>query len=131
MRRRSSRDALVLAIIGRPAGLPGPERVDLARFWERFDTLAPLHVRAGFGLATVAVSVIAPRLAGHRSGLASLDAIAADALVRRAAANPVTRPLLDAATIVACFAYFDDDRVEAAVRGGLEVAIDEGEEAQS
>lgn len=122
MRGRGSRDALVLAVIGRPRGLPGPERVDLARFWERFDAHAPLHVRLGLRAATLAVAVVAPRLAGHRGGLATLDATTADALVRRAAANPLVRPLLDAATVVACFAYFDDDRVEAAVRGPLRVA---------
>lgn len=113
-----------MAVIGRPRGLPGPERVDLARFWERFDARAPLHVRLGFWAATLAVAVVAPRLAGHRGGLASLDAPTADDLVRRAAANPLVRPLLDAATIVACFAYFDDDRVEAAVRGPLQPAAD-------
>lgn len=131
MRRRATRDALVLAVIGRPEGLPGPERVDLAAFWARFDALAPLHVRLGFGAATVAVGVVAPRLAGHRHGLASLDAATADAVVRRAAANPLVRPVLDAAVVVACFAYFDDDRVEAAVRGPLRVAAEASTEEQS
>jgi len=121
VRRGSSRDALVLAIIGRPSGLPGPERVDLAAFWRRFDTSAPWHVRVGLAAADVVVARIAPRLAGHRGGLATLDAAAADDLVRRTAANPVLRPLLDAATVVACFAYFDDDRVEAIVRGPLQL----------
>ncbi len=121
MSRSGSRDALVMALVGRPRGLPGPERIDLAAFWERFDATAPLHVRAGFATATAALTVVAPRGYGHRHGLASLDQDAADEFVRRAAAQPLFRPLLDAATVVACFAYFSDDRVEAAVRGDLQV----------
>jgi hypothetical protein len=119
--RSASRDALVMALVGRPRGLPGPERIDLAAFWKRFDTTAPLHVRAGFTVATVALAVVAPRWSGHRHGLATLDRAAADEVVRRAATQRRFRPLLDAATVVACFAYFSDARVEAAVRGELQV----------
>lgn len=115
------RDALVMALVGRPAGLPGPERVDLPAFWRRFDATAPLHVRAGFAVAVVVLSSVAPRCYGHRRGLASLDDAAADRVVRRAARSPLFRPLLDAATVVACFAYFSDDEVEARVRGPLQV----------
>lgn len=121
MNRRSARDALVMAIVGRPAGLPGPERIDLAGFWARFDATAPWLVRTGFDLATVAVAVVAPRLAGHCHGLAGLDAATADSIVRRAARHPLGRPLVEAATVVACFAYFSDDRVEAVARGTLQV----------
>lgn len=120
---RAARDALVLAVIGRPTDLPGPERVDLAEFWRRFDTTAPLHVRAGFAMGTWAVAVVAPRCAGHWRGLASLDHATADEVVRRAARSSLLRPLLDAATVVACFAYFSDDHVEARVRGPLQVGL--------
>ena len=122
---KAARDALVLAVVGRPTDLPGPERVDLAAFWRRFEAMAPLHVRAGFAVSTWAVAVAAPRCYGHRRGLASLDLAAADEVVRRAARSSLLRPLLDAATVVACFAYFSDDQVEARVRGPLQVDVAE------
>ncbi len=121
------RDALVMALVGRPADLPGPERVDLPAFWRRFDATAPLHVRAGFAVAVVALSTVAPRCYGHRRGLASLDAPTADQVVLRAGRSALFRPLVDAATVVACFAYFSDDDVEALVRGPLQVGPAEPE----
>lgn len=123
MSRRSSRDALVMAIIGRPEGLPGPERADLASFWRRFDSAAPVHVRFGFGVATLVLATVSPRLQGHVRGLASLDGDTAEAVVRRALRSPIGRPLRDAATLVACFAYFDDDRIETIARGPLQVGL--------
>ena len=120
MSNSSRRDAVVMALVGRPTDLPGPERVDLAAFWRRFDATAPLHVRAGFAVSVRALSSIAPRCYGHRHGLVSLDADAANRVVRRAERSALFRPLLDAATVVACFAYFSDDEVEARVRGHVQ-----------
>lgn len=105
-----------MALIGRPDGLPGPERIDLDAFWRRFDATAPLHVRAGFTMATVVIGTVLPRCFGHRHGLASLDAETVDRTVQRAVAIAAVRPLLDAASVVACFAYFSDERVESQVR---------------
>jgi hypothetical protein len=121
-RRRSARDALVLATLGDPRpdpalGVPPVAELDLAAFWPRFEARAPIHVRFGFGVATVVLAHVLPRLLGHARGLAGLGPDQADAVVRRAAANPVLAPLSEVAKIVACFAYFSDDRVESAYRG--------------
>lgn len=118
---RADRDAVVLALIGRPAGLPGPERIDLDGFWARFDALAPLHVRAAIGLTSVLVGQALPRWWCHRRRLASLDAETADQVVQRAARSALLGPALDAVSIVACFAYLSDEQVEPLVRGPLQV----------
>ena len=116
--RRSARDALVVALLGDPAdGLPSPRDLDLERFWRHFDAAAPLHLRAGFGAATILVAIVVPRLLGHGHGLAHLDPDAADAVVQRAAGLPLVNAVVEVAKIVACFAYFSDDRVTDAVRG--------------
>lgn len=117
--RRSARDALVIAMLGDPGGgLPEPAELDLVRFWARFDRAAPLHLAAGFRVATVVIAVVLPRVMGHRSGLARLDGEAADAVVQRAARLPLITLLVEVAKIVACFAYFSDPRVDAVVRSG-------------
>lgn len=116
-RRRSARDALVIAMIGVPGGdLPHPGEVDLAAFWSRFEVAAPRHLTVGFRVATVVLAGVLPRLLGHAGGLAHLDAPAADAVVRRAATLPVASLLADVAKIVACFAYLSDPRVQAVTR---------------
>jgi hypothetical protein len=119
--RGETRDALVLALVGRAEGLPGPERTALAAFWARFDAAAPRHVRAALTTATVVVGVLLPRAFGHRGGLASLGAVDAERVVQRAAGSALLRPLLEATSIVACFAYLSDPAVETQVRGSLEV----------
>lgn len=117
--RRSERDALVVALLGDPGdGLPAPRTLDLERFWRRFETAAPLHLRLGFGAATILVAIVVPRLLGHGHGLAHLDPDAADAVVQRAAGLPLVNAVIEVAKIVACFAYFSDDRVDEAVRRG-------------
>lgn len=117
--RRSGRDALVIALLGDPGGdLPPPDELDLDRFWARFDRAAPLHLAAGFRAATVVIAMALPRLMGHRWGLARLDADAADRVVARAARLPLVNLLVEVAKVVACFAYFSDPQVDAAVRGG-------------
>lgn len=77
-----------------------------------------MHLRFGMMAATVLVAIVFPRLLGNRSGLADLDADRADAVVQRAAALPVLGLTVEVAKIVACFAYFSDPRVDAAVRAG-------------
>ena len=110
------RDALVRAIVGRPAGLPDPTATDLGDFWEEFDGAAPWHVRTGFALACAAIGSALPRLHGRRGGLADLDAPDAEVMVASAATG-VLAPLVEAAKVVACFAYLSDPDVDAAVRG--------------
>ncbi len=109
----------MIALLGDPGcGLPPPDQLDLDRFWARFDRAAPLHLAAGFRVATVVIAVALPRLMGQRRGLAGLDADAADRVVGRAARLPLVDLLVEVAKVVACFAYFSDPRVDAAVRGG-------------
>lgn len=110
------RDALVRAIVGRPQHLPAATAVDLDRFWADFGKVAPWHVRLGFAVACALVGGVLPRLHGHRHGLADLDADDAETVVARAASHPVTSPLVEAAKVVACFAYLSDEHVDAAVR---------------
>jgi hypothetical protein len=117
-RRRSNRDAVVIALVGRPAAAPDPARIDLDGFWREFDSVAPIHVRAGFRVAAAVIGTIAPRLCGHASGLAGLDRATAESVVERAAGWKALAPLIDAATIVSCFAYFADDEAETAIRHG-------------
>lgn len=117
--RRADRDAVVIALLGRPAAGPDPARTDLPAFWRQFDAAAPFHVRAGFRVAVVVLAQVVPRLCGHRRSLAALDRGRAESVVGRAAAWPLLAPLVDAATIVSTFAYFADDRAEeAALRWG-------------
>ena len=116
--RRPRRDALVVALLGDPGhGLPAPSTLDLERFWRTFDAAAPLHLRAGFGAATLLVATVLPRLLGHRDGLTHLDPDTADEVVQRAAALPLVGTAVEVAKIVACFAYFSDERVAGVVRG--------------
>jgi hypothetical protein len=115
---RRWRDALLDALLPAPGGgLPAMAVVDRRAFWPRFDRTAPLHLRAGFRLATAVLAVLAPRLLGHRGTLAGLDAVARDDVLRRAAHAPVLSELVLVAKLVACFAYFDDPAVQAAARG--------------
>ncbi len=115
---RRWRDALLDALLPAPgSGLPAMAEVDRRAFWPRFDRTAPLHLRAGFRLATAVLAGLAPRLLGHRGTLAGLDAAARDDVVRRAAHAPVLSELVLVAKLVACFAYFDDPAVQAAARG--------------
>ena len=82
----------------------------------RFDAAAPAHLRAALTLASVSVAVVLPRLRGHRNGLAGLPPDEADDVMRQAARIPGLSSLLEVVKVVACFAYFADPRVQAAVR---------------
>ena len=111
------RSALLEAMIGDPAvPLPPFSELDLAAFWRRFDAAAPAHLRAALTLASVTVAVVLPRLRGHRRGLAGLPPDEADDVMQQAARIPGLSSLLEVVKVVACFAYFSDPRVQAAVR---------------
>jgi len=96
-------------------GEGGLESVDLALFWPRFDAVAPLHLRLGLRLATW-VLCFGPLLMLRRP-LARLAPPARDEALRRMARWPGIGELVEVARIVACFALFDDDAVQAQVRG--------------
>ncbi len=110
------RDALVRAILGRPATLPDPATVDLDSFWTSFDRDAPLHLRAGFGAAQLLLCSALPRRLGYRHGLAALPVADRERVLAHAARSPVLAPVLEVAKVVACFAYFEDGGVDRAVR---------------
>ncbi len=115
---RRSRDALLDAMIPTPGGgLPAMENVDRSAFWPRFEQSAPWIVKAGFRLATGAITIVAPFLLGYRRTFAGLDAASRDDVLRRSASLPGGAELLEIAKIVACFAYFDDAEVQAIARG--------------
>ena len=113
-----ARDALIVAILPAPGGgMPAWEDVDRAGFWPRFDAAAPLHVRAALTLVAFLLVRLGPWWTGAGRRWRDLDDAARDALLRRAAGWPGMSDLLEVAKVTACFAYFDDARVQAILRG--------------
>lgn len=106
------------AVIADPGGdLPAARDVDYGAFWPRFTATAPWPLAHGFRVATWVIAIALPRLLGHRSGLAGLGPDEAEAVIQRATRLPGVASLTEVAKIVACFAYFSDPRVDAAIRG--------------
>ncbi len=91
--------------------------VDRRAFWPRFEAAAPWLVRFGFAAATFVLVGFAPWLLGRRRSFVALDAAGRDDVLRRVDRLPGGAELLQVVKIVACFAYFDDPRVQATVRG--------------
>lgn len=111
------RDALLDAMIPAPGrALPAMASVDRSRFWPRFGASAPVPLRAGFRVATWVLGVLAPLALGHARVFTQLDLAERDDLLRRAGRVPGAASLLQLVKLVACFAYFDDAAVQAAVR---------------
>jgi hypothetical protein len=111
------RDALLLALLPRPTpALPDPAALDAAAFWPRFDAAAPLALRVAVTLAAGLVVGVAPWLL-HGRAWGRLTPDEHDGVLQRLAAWPGVADLLDVAKLVACFRYFDDDGVQAALRG--------------
>ncbi len=112
------RDALVAAMLPSPGGgLPGAGELDLSSFWPRFEAAAPIHLRLAFRAATVIIAGVLPITLGYRGSLATLDDDTRDVFLQRVANMPTLTPLLEIVKIVVAFAYFDNARVEAIVRG--------------
>lgn len=112
------RDALIAAMLPAPGGaLPGAGELDLTDFWKRFESAAPLHLRLAFRGATMVIAGILPLTLGYRRSFAKLDADAREAILIRAAKMPTMAPLIEIIKVVVAFAYFDDPKVEAIVRG--------------
>ncbi len=105
----SHRDALVRAL------LPLDRPLDTSSFWARFDAVAPLHLRAAFATGVLLLAVVGPLLVTGRTLRAS-DPGQRERFVTRAAHAPGVRALVPALKLVACWAWFDDDRVDAAIR---------------
>lgn len=115
--RRRGRDVVLEVVL--PAdvhGAPLSSR-DLSVFWARFQQVAPAHLRLGMAVATLALVHIAPRLTGHVRSLVSLTPNDREDVLQRVVTWPVFGDLAEVAKIVACMAYFDDDAVQARVRG--------------
>lgn len=101
------------------ADLPAVSDKELDRFWARFDAAAPIHLRAGFSIATTLFARILPRLLGHRRGLGSLRRADQDRVLAVGARLPSGEALVDLIKLVASFAYFSVTDVDAAFRAGL------------
>ncbi len=86
---------------GPPPDLPPLTDAHLAAFWRRFDDTAPLHLRAGFTLATALLS-LPP---GTRA-----------TVLERADRLPGPDRLVELVRVVASFAYFSDPETDAAFR---------------
>jgi hypothetical protein len=112
------RDALIAAMLPAPGGgLPGAGDLDLSDFWKRFETVAPLHLRLAFRTATLILAGMLPLALGYRRSLAKLDADTRQTILLRATKIPAMAPLIEIVKVVVAFAYFDDPKVEAIVRG--------------
>jgi hypothetical protein len=112
-----TRDALLDAMVSAPgSGLPAMAELDRRAFWRRFGNAAPWTLSLGFRAATWLVGGLAPLLLGHRATFARLDADARDDVLRRTGGLPGGNALLLLVKLVACFAYFDDPRVQAVAR---------------
>jgi hypothetical protein len=110
------RDALLAAILPAPGrGLPAMEDVDLRAFWERFETVAPVHLRLGLRVATLVLGTL-PRVLGYERTLPELSAAEREAFITRAAGMPGVGELVEIAKVVACLAYFTDAGVQATAR---------------
>ena len=113
-------DALLEAMIPSVGtGLPPMSEVDLQSFWDRFEAVAPLHLRLGMRVATWPLAGGLPLAMGLGATLPQLDDAAREAVLLRAASLAPLAMLLEVVKIVGCFAYFDDPAVQDAVRRGV------------
>lgn len=112
-----TRDALLDAMIPAPGnGLPAMAEIDRRAFWREFASAAPWTLRFGFRAAALLVGGVAPLLLGHRATFARLDDAAREDVLRRTTRLPGGAALLLLVKLVACFAYFDDPRVQEIAR---------------
>jgi hypothetical protein len=121
-----TRDALLDAMM--PAsghGLPPMAELDRRDFWRRFACSAPLALRFGFRAATWLLGGVAPVLLGHGTTFTRLDDDTRDDVLRRTGRLPGGDALLLLVKLVACFAYFDDPRVQRIARAHGPAATDD------
>lgn len=104
-------------------GLPAMAELDRRDFWRRFAHAAPWTLRFGFRAATWLVGGVAPIVLGHRTTFARLDDDTRDDVLRRTERLPGGAALLLLVKLVACFAYFDDPRVQRIARSGDEASV--------
>lgn len=112
--------ALFAAILPRPTGIsssmPSMAEVDLDAFWPRFEATAPATLIFALRSASLTIGVIFPRLSGTRGDLVAESEESRERLLAKAATLPGLRDLLEVLKLVACLAYFDDPRAQAALR---------------
>lgn len=105
----SDRDALVDAMLPcHLAGVRAPSAAQRADFWSRFEAVAPLTLRFGFGLAVLLIVRVMPWVGGWGRPWRRLGPEAHDALLLRCAALPGLADLVEVARLVTCFLVFDD-----------------------
>lgn len=111
-------DALLSAILPPPDHAKiGWREIDLDPFWAGFGAAAPIHLRLGLRAAVWTLAVGWPAAAtDDRRSLADRAPAEQRALIERAAQRPPLAELLELLKVVAALAFFDDDRVQAAVR---------------
>lgn len=110
---RRWRDVLLAAAIPPGERHPGLASVPPEPFWTEFEQAAPPILKVGFRSAVWALTW-APVLL-EAAPLHELDEDRRDAVLQELAAsrNPLVRQWVLAVKLVACFAYFRDDRVRA------------------
>jgi len=120
-RVRDLREALVKATLPQPEGaLPALANLDLEPFWQRFDSTAPAHLRAGLLAATSAFAAFAPLALRRPVRLDQLTPNDWESVFRASSKLPLFADLVMLTKVVACLAYFDDDGVQDIVRAGGE-----------
>lgn len=115
---RRQADALLRVILPPPRCAPvGWSAIELDHFWARLGEAAPGHLRVGLRAAVWTLAVGWPAAATpDRRPLADRSATEQAALVERAAQTPGLADLVEVVKIVAALAFFDDARVQAAIR---------------
>ncbi len=116
---RRWQQALFAALIpGVPGGrLPPIRTLDLAAFWTRYEGAAPFMLRIGLRLAVAALTWMP--LCRYGRPFHRLDADRQDAFLARQNSSRlyIVRQLVTVVKLIACFAYFRDPTIQAAVRG--------------
>ncbi len=110
----SWREALLAACLPGGPGRPGVDELDLAPFWARFDSTAPVHLRLGLWAAAGVLGLLPLLLL--RPPLPWQSAPARDATIRQLAGWPGVGELVEIGKVVACLAVFHDPGVQAGVR---------------
>lgn len=119
-RRRRAREVLLEAMLPAPVSAATDPRpalavLDLGAFWRAFDAAAPAHVRWGLRAAVALLYFVLPVSTTGRT-LRQLSPEGRERALARAMRLPLCRDLAELVKVLACFAYFEDPGVDAAIR---------------
>lgn len=97
---------------------PGLAELDLSQFWERFDRTAPGSLKFGLRAAVWLLSLSVPFFVGRMATLTQLSEDELDTLLNKANDSRVfvLRQMVTTLKVVACLAYFNDERVQRETR---------------